>query len=40
MIAAGSMGFTRRLMGGIPAVPELADAVFAMTDVSAQNLER
>src|SRR3954452_18370864 len=39
MIGAGSIGFTRRLMRDILAVPELADTVFALTDISAQNLD-
>jgi alpha-galactosidase len=39
MIGAGSIGFTRRLMRDILAVPELADTTFAMTDISAANLE-
>jgi alpha-galactosidase len=39
MIGAGSIGFTRRLMGDILAVPELADTTFAFTDISERNLE-
>ena len=39
MIGAGSIGFTRRLMRDILAVPELADTTFAFTDISARNLE-
>jgi len=39
MIGAGSIGFTRRLMQDILAVPELRDTVFAFTDISQQNLE-
>src|SRR5687767_2121156 len=39
MIGAGSIGFTRRLMRDILAVPELADTTFAMTDISAANLD-
>ncbi|HZG67385.1 MAG TPA: hypothetical protein VEZ12_11620, partial [Herpetosiphonaceae bacterium] len=39
MIGAGSIGFTRRLMGDILAVPELADTTFAFTDISEQNLD-
>jgi len=39
MIGAGSIGFTRRLMRDIVAVPELADTVFAFTDISERNLE-
>ena len=39
MIGAGSIGFTRRLMGDILAVPELADTTFAFTDLSERNLD-
>jgi alpha-galactosidase len=39
MIGAGSIGFTRRLMQDILAVPELADTTFAFTDISEQNLD-
>ena len=39
MIGAGSIGFTRRLLRDILAVPELADTTFAMTDISAANLD-
>src|SRR5437763_15633074 len=39
MIGAGSIGFTRRLMRDILAVPELADTTFAFTDISQRNLE-
>src|SRR5437899_11422662 len=39
MIGAGSIGFTRRLMRDILAVPELADTTFAMTDISPRNLD-
>lgn len=39
MIGAGSIGFTRRLMRDIVAVPELADTVFAFTDISERNLD-
>jgi alpha-galactosidase len=39
MIGAGSIGFTRRLMRDILSVPELADTTFAMTDLSAANLD-
>lgn len=38
MIGAGSIGFTRRLMRDILAVPELADTTFALTDLSERNL--
>jgi alpha-galactosidase len=39
MIGAGSIGFTRRLMRDVLSVPELRDTHFALTDISAQNLE-
>src|SRR5437763_1583326 len=39
MIGAGSIGFTRRLMRDILAVPELSDTVFAFTDISQRNLD-
>src|SRR5260221_2611527 len=39
MIGAGSIGFTRRLMGDILSVPELADTTFAFTDLSQRNLD-
>jgi len=39
MIGAGSIGFTRRLMRDILAVPELRDTTFAFTDLSQRNLE-
>ncbi len=39
MIGAGSIGFTRRLMADVLAVPELADTAFALMDISAHNLE-
>jgi alpha-galactosidase len=39
MIGAGSIGFTRRLMGDMLAVPELADTTFAFTDISERNLD-
>ena len=39
MIGAGSIGFTRRLMQDILTVPELADSTFALTDISAYNLD-
>jgi alpha-galactosidase len=39
MIGAGSIGFTRKLMHDVLAVPELADTTFAFTDISAQNLD-
>ncbi len=40
MIGAGSLGFTRRLVHDVAAVPELADTTFALTDISKDNLER
>lgn len=39
MIGAGSIGFTRRLMRDLLAVPELADTTFALTDISESNLD-
>jgi alpha-galactosidase len=39
MIGAGSIGFTRRLMQDILAVPELGDTHFALTDISPRNLD-
>ena len=39
MIGAGSIGFTRRLMRDILAVPELADTTFSLTDISEHNLD-
>ena len=39
MIGAGSIGFTRRLMADLLAVPEFADTHFAFTDISADNLD-
>src|SRR5437667_11116539 len=39
MIGAGSIGFTRRLMGDVLAVPEFADTTFAFTDISERNLD-
>jgi alpha-galactosidase len=39
MIGAGSVGFTRRLMQDILAVPELADTHFALMDIAPHNLE-
>jgi alpha-galactosidase len=38
MIGAGSIGFTRKLMTDILAVPELNDTHFAFMDISQQNL--
>lgn len=39
MIGAGSIGFTRKLMHDILAVPELADTHFTFMDISERNLE-
>lgn len=39
MIGAGSIGFTRRLMLDVLAVPELADTEFALVDINPRNLE-
>ena len=39
MIGAGSIGFTRRLMRDILAVPELQDTTFAFMDISERNLD-
>ncbi len=39
MIGAGSIGFTRRLMHDILAVPELRDAEFAFMDINRRNLD-
>ncbi len=39
MIGAGSIGFTRRLLRDLLAVPELADTTFAFMDISARNLD-
>jgi len=39
MIGAGSVGFTRRLMRDILAVPELRDTHFALCDISERNLD-
>ena len=38
MIGAGSIGFTRRLVRDILAVPELQDTTFAFMDISERNL--
>ena len=38
MIGAGSIGFTRRLMGDLLAVPEFRDTQFAFMDIDARNL--
>src|SRR5688500_17967192 len=38
MIGAGSIGFTRRLMSDMLAVPEFADTTFAFTDISERTL--
>ena len=39
VIGAGSIGFTRKLMHDILAVPELADTAFHFMDISLRNLE-
>ena len=39
MIGAGSIGFTRRLMGDLLTVPEFAETTFAFTDINAHNLD-
>ncbi len=39
MIGAGSIGFTRRLMGDLLTVPEFADTTFAFTDINEHNLD-
>jgi alpha-galactosidase len=39
MIGAGSIGFTRRLMRDLLAVPEFIDTTFAFTDIDAKNLD-
>lgn len=39
MIGAGSIGFTRRLLRDLLAVPELVDTTFAFQDISERNLE-
>jgi alpha-galactosidase len=39
MIGAGSIGFTRRLLQDMLAVPELQETTFALTDISQHNLE-
>jgi len=39
MIGAGSIGFTRRLMGDLLTVPEFADMHFAFTDINEHNLQ-
>ncbi len=39
VIGAGSIGFTRKLMQDIASVPEMADTVFAFTDISEKNLK-
>ena len=38
MIGAGSIGFTRRLMADLLAVPEFRDTQFAFMDIDARNL--
>jgi alpha-galactosidase len=39
LIGAGSIGFTRKLIRDILAVPELTTSTFALTDINAANLD-
>ena len=39
VIGAGSIGFTRRLMGDILSVHELGDSEFAFHDINKHNLD-
>ena len=39
VIGAGSIGFTRRLMGDILMVPELQDTEFVFHDINRNNLD-
>ena len=39
VIGAGSVGFTRKLLRDILAVPEFADTEFRFMDISPENLE-
>jgi len=39
MIGAGSVGFTRKLVADVLAVPELADTQFRFMDISQENLD-
>jgi alpha-galactosidase len=39
MIGAGSIGFTRRLLQDLLAVPEFSETTFALTDLSKRNLD-
>ncbi|MCA9952607.1 MAG: hypothetical protein KDE48_23320, partial [Anaerolineales bacterium] len=39
IIGAGSIGFTRKLMHDIVAVPELANTTFHLMDISQHNLQ-
>jgi alpha-galactosidase len=39
MIGAGSVGFTRRLIQDLLTVPEFSDTVFALSDLSAHNMD-
>ena len=39
VIGAGSIGFTRRLMGDILSVPELTDSEFSFHDINKHNLD-
>ena len=38
MIGAGSIGFTRRLMGDLLTVPEFSETTFAFTDINSCKL--
>ena len=38
-IGAGSIGFTRRLLADLLALPEFANVEFAFTDINARNLK-
>ena len=40
MIGAGSIGFTRKLLHDVLAVPELQATTFALMDISEPNLRR
>jgi alpha-galactosidase len=39
IIGAGSIGFTKKLVSDLLCVPELAEAEFALTDISEKNLD-
>jgi len=38
-VGAGSIGFTRRILGDLLAVPEFANAEFSFTDINKRNLD-